>query len=165
MISYSSSTASSNRGQVLRDYVLKNADGESFQLSDFRGRQNLLLILFPSIPPDQIRLLETLSNKFEQVRDLETRVIVVVRPEQLFAVPALPSELVLATAELESIFAELAPQAAAIYVTDKFREVFHLYRVNAGDPLPSVGDLLSWVEFTALHCPECHPPEWPADAL
>ena len=44
----------------------------------------------------------------------------------------------------------------AVYITDKFREVVHRF-----DSLPSAADILGWIEFTAMQCPECHPPEWP----
>lgn len=31
----------------------------------------------------------------------------------------------------------------------------------AGDNLPSVADVLNWLEFVNAQCPECEPPEWP----
>jgi hypothetical protein len=53
-------------------------------------------------------------------------------------------------------------EAAAVYVTDRFGEVFGVYRTSDGQPLPGVADILSWLEFVNSQCPECEPPEWPA---
>jgi peroxiredoxin len=52
--------------------------------------------------------------------------------------------------------------AAAVYVTDRFGEVFGLYRTRDGQALPKVAEILSWLEFVNSQCPECEPPEWPA---
>lgn len=58
-----------------------------------------------------------------------------------------------------------AESETAIYFLDKFREVFHVYRIAVGQPLPTTDDILGWIRFVAMQCPECHPPEWPAEAL
>jgi len=51
--------------------------------------------------------------------------------------------------------------AAAVYVTDRFAEVFGAYRTSEGQPLPGIADILNWLEFINAQCPECEPPEWP----
>jgi len=51
---------------------------------------------------------------------------------------------------------------AAVYITDKFGEVFGVYRTLESQVLPPVADLLNWLEFVNSQCPECEPPEWPA---
>ncbi|MGZ4787884.1 MAG: hypothetical protein ACXVZX_05145 [Terriglobales bacterium] len=156
-----------HRGQLLRDYELTKADGTTFLLSDFRGKQNLVLLLFPErIEVAHAQLLRDLAEKSGEVRENETRVIVVVRPEQLQAVQAISEELTAATGDSGNLFAELAPDSeAAIYLTDKFREVFHVYRVTTDAAPPSADDIVGWIKFVAMNCPECHPPEWPADTL
>jgi hypothetical protein len=159
------------RGQVLRDYSLLKTDGTPLLLSDFRGKQNLLLIFLvgsepTSISGAQAQLLQALSEKSGEVRELETRVIVVVRPEQLPTVAALSAELVVAVDPSGTVFSDVGAEPdTTIYITDKFREVFHVYRIAEGASLPSASELVGWIEFVAMNCPECHPPEWPADAV
>jgi hypothetical protein len=34
-----------------------------------------------------------------------------------------------------------------VYVTDRFGEVFSSYRATGGETLPSVVDILNWLEF------------------
>ena len=50
---------------------------------------------------------------------------------------------------------------AAVYVTDRFGEVFGAYRTRDGQPLPRLADIVSLLEFIGIQCPECEPPEWP----
>jgi peroxiredoxin len=48
----------------------------------------------------------------------------------------------------------------AIYVTDRFGEIFGAYRINEGG-LPEVSEILKCLEFVNSQCPECEAPEWP----
>lgn len=52
--------------------------------------------------------------------------------------------------------------AAALYITDRFREIFAAYRTREGHSLPGPGEILNWLQFINSQCPECDPPEWPA---
>jgi hypothetical protein len=52
--------------------------------------------------------------------------------------------------------------ATAIYITDRFGEVFAVYRAAEGQAIPSVREIVEWLSFINSHCPECGPPEWPA---
>jgi hypothetical protein len=154
-----------HRGQLVRDYTLRKLDGSEFMLSDFRNKLNLVLIVVPDPNEAVAQLLRHLAEKSAEVRENETRVIVVLRPEQLEQVQV-PPELIAATDQTGHCFAELGAESAnAIYFLDKFREVFHVYQLAAGQSLPSADDILGWIRFVAMQCPECHPPEWPADAL
>jgi hypothetical protein len=158
------------RGQVLRDYSLQRPDGTSLLLSEFRGKQNLALVFLVAsggaVSGSMAQLLQGLSRKSGEVHQHETRVIVVTSPEQLPTVEALSPELMAAADPSGAVLADVAAEAGTtIYITDKFREVFHVYRIAEGETLPTAEDLLGWIEFVSLHCPECHPPEWPADQL
>jgi len=66
-------------------------------LSEFRAKQNLVLIFLvghsAAIEGAQAHLLQALSEKSEEVRENETRVIVVTRPEQLQTVAAMSPAL------------------------------------------------------------------------
>lgn len=156
-----------HRGQLLRDYLLARPGGRQFMLSDFRGKQNLVLIFLPQSPaPESIRLVAALAEKSSEVRENETRVVVVVRPEQLDSVVSFLDHLEIGASDSDEMWLEVGSEnGPAVYVTDKFREVFQVFRADTGDALPSADDLLGWVRFVAMQCPECHPPEWPADAL
>jgi peroxiredoxin len=50
---------------------------------------------------------------------------------------------------------------AAIYVIDVFGEVFAVYREAEGQTMPSAQEILKWLSFINMQCPECGHPEWP----
>ena len=47
-----------------------------------------------------------------------------------------------------------------IYVTDRYGEVYAIYRVDQEQSLPSPEKILSWVQFLQIQCPENGAPEW-----
>ena len=49
----------------------------------------------------------------------------------------------------------------AIYITDRFGEVFAVFRESEKQAMPSVQEILGWLSFVNSQCPECSPPEWP----
>jgi hypothetical protein len=53
---------------------------------------------------------------------------------------------------------EISP---ALYITDRYGEVFAAYRSTAGQGMPRAGELLNWLAFINSQCPECESPEWP----
>jgi peroxiredoxin len=53
--------------------------------------------------------------------------------------------------------------AAALYIADRFLEVFAVWRTGGGDRLPDNTDVLSWLNYLDSQCPECTQIEWPTD--
>lgn len=154
-----------HRGQLVRDYTLRKADGSALMLSDFRNKQNVVLVVIPEPNDAAAQLLRHLVGKCAEVRENETQVIVVLPPEELNRWPV-PPELIAATDPTGRCVVELGIECeTVIYFLDKFREVFHVYRTAMNQTLPTVDDILGWTRFVAMQCPECHPPEWPADAV
>ena len=149
----------------MRDYALISADGKTVQFSDFRGKWNLLVVFLPTaLDAPQSQLLHFLAEKSAQVRENETRVLVVTRPEHLATVVNLGDDFTILSDIDGKVMLELAVfETPVFYITDKFREVLHRIDIDEEHPLPAAEDLLSWTEFADRQCPECHPPEWPAD--
>jgi uncharacterized protein YcbX len=56
-----------------------------------------------------------------------------------------------------------AVPAAALYITDRFLEVFAVWRTGAGDRLPDISEVLSWLTYLDSQYPECTQIEWPTD--
>jgi len=148
------------RGQLLRDYSFMSAAGHTIQLTDFRGKWNLVLVAVPGpLDAAQTHLLSSLAEKSAQVRENETRLLVVTRPEYLATVVNLGDDLLfLSDTDGEAMLELGADDALVVYITDKFREVIH--RIDAADKglLPTADEIVSWTEFAAIQCPECHPP-------
>ncbi len=138
-------------GELIRDYELREPSGRPMMLSDYRGRLNLILITADGAAPDQLtRLLRDLNSQADRLRENEAQVLMISSGREQFELPNIKS----LRDKPGNVIRELG--SPAVYVTDKFREVVHRF-----DSLPNAEDILQWVDFTAMQCPECHPPEWP----
>ena len=58
---------------------------------------------------------------------------------------------------------EAGRPAPAVYITDRYGEVFGSYRSAGGQALPKLEEILDWLAFINSQCPECEPPEWPLE--
>jgi peroxiredoxin len=155
------------RGELMHDFVLTSARGERVQLSDYRGRQNLVLILAGH---GELGLLKDLAQRQRALRSEQAQALAVVagtkadaariqqETQAPFAVLADPDGQV--HASMGAI--KNGEPAPALYTTDRFGEVFAAFRMAEGRSLPDAEDILDWLGFVNSQCEECNPPEWPA---
>lgn len=159
-----------SKGYLLRDFALTSAMGRSIRLSDYRGRSNLVLI-FAGGGSGSTSLLSDVASQYTQIRNEEAEVLAVVwrtqelakstRQQMHLAYPVLADEDGRVHREFGAIDAQ-GQASAAVYITDRFGEVFGSYRKRDGQNSPTTEEILSWLEFVNSQCPECEPPEWPA---
>lgn len=159
-----------SRGRRIRDFALTSALGLTFQLSDYRGRANLVLIVDDG-GPETAKLLSDAASHYSEIKNEEAEVLAILSTSQLAAEAKqrlrLPYPVV--ADEQGRIHRRLGAADArgheywAVYITDRFGEVFGLYRRSEGQLLPDIADILNWLEFVNSQCPECGPPEWPLD--
>ena len=48
----------------------------------------------------------------------------------------------------------------SLYITDRYREIYAATRPEDADWPTTVNDVLHWLTFVNIQCPECNPPEW-----
>lgn len=160
------------RGHLLRNFALLSAAGKQVQIADYRGRANLVLVLAGAQGCEpKLDLLSQLASRQSEILEQEAQVIAVLYCTRVQA------QAVRSRAQLP--FAVLADSAGmvhralggldgngqprlAVYVTDRYAEVFATWRTAQGDAAPRAEDILEWLEFINRQCPECFPPEWPA---
>ncbi len=155
------------KGELMGDFVLPSAEGTNVQLSEYRGRKNLVLVLAARQARE---FLEALGRCQPQLEHEQAQVLAIV------AGPAEALELqtdaavrfpILADAD-KKIHGRLGALDRAgdplptLYVTDRFGEVFAAFHRAKGDKLPDADGLLDWLSFVNRQCEECFPPEWPA---
>jgi peroxiredoxin len=158
------------KGRRFPDLELTMASGCRIHLSDYRGRSNLV----PIFTDDQratAKLLSEMAGSYARFRGQEAEIIAIAespkhecaRIEEQLKLPfsVLSDEdgrihHVVGASDLEG------HAAAAAYVTDRYGEVFAVYRTRDGQHLPRAAEILDWLEFISIQCPECEPPEWPA---
>ncbi len=161
------------RGHLMPGFTLPSSDGKQVSLYDYRGRSNLAL-LFVGLGQDsgENQLLSALAKRYREITDTDSEVVVVVaesiRQAEEFRCKMQFPFPVLADADMrihKSVGASGAQAvlAAALYITDRFLEVFAAWRTVTGDRLPDISEVLSWLTYLDSQCPECTQIEWPTD--
>jgi peroxiredoxin len=158
-----------SKGRLLNDFELTTTSDTRVLLSDYRGRANLVLIAADE-DEHTTALLSSLAAQYSKIEELQAVVLLVVgKPHQAAASKANGLRLPYLTlidvngrvhSDLGAVDANGNPQAA-VYITDRFGEVFGIYRLRDGAVLPSVKEIVDWLEFINSQCPECGVPEWP----
>lgn len=121
-------SAELTRGALLRDVPARTPDGRTVQVSDFRGRRNIALIFSGE---GSEALVNDLGGSSAALNSEEA--VVLLAGDSARAIYDAPS--------------------AAIFITDRYAEVFFVARVPR-DPLPSSREVLKWLEFINSQCPE-----------
>ena len=158
-----------SKGHRLREFELLSALDGVVHLSDYRGRANVVLILSDR-RSETSELLSDIAARYSEIKDEEAEVLVLIpmsRPQAAeikkrlgLPCPVLADEDWRIHRQLGAVDTQ-GNDSAAVYVTDRFGEVFGAYRTSGGQSLPRVADILNWLEFINAQCPECEPPEWP----
>lgn len=156
-------------GYLIRDFVLTSARGKRVQISDYRGRSNLVLI-FAGQAAAELDFLEEAAKQDQDLAQQEAVVITIFQymPQQahLLRTWAKLPFLVLVDGDgrvnkLYGAVDEHGRPAPVIYVTDRFGEIVSVYHTRSNENLPNAENVLKLLEFINHQCPECEPPEWP----
>lgn len=163
---------SPKRGQLLRDFALSSVAGKAVSLADYRGRSSLVVVLLGDANQREgIDLLHHLARQHAQISESEAQVLAICacsreRAEAVKFREGLPF-VVLADADakvhcqLGVVSGQRVP-TLAVYITDRFGEVFAAWSTAQRQAPPDAEEVLGWLEFISIQCPECFPPEWPA---
>lgn len=145
------------RGHLMPDFTLSSSDGKQVSLYDYRGRSNLVL-LFAGRAQDSAEdpLLSALPTHYREITDTDSEVIVVVaesiekaqefRCKMHFPFPVLSDPDMQVQNMVGASGAQAVP-VAALYITDRFLEVFAVWRTGIGDRLPNISEVLSWLAY------------------
>lgn len=160
-----------SRGHLLRDFGLRSTEGKEIRISDYRGRANLVVIA-AGLCHDGVALplIQEAASRYAEILEEEACVILVLhcsvhRARLLQEQHQLP--FVVLADEDGRVHRQMGAVGhdgglkAAIYITDRFGEIFATFRTADGEQFPGAGEILSWLEFVNRQCPECFPPEWP----
>ena len=156
------------QGYLIRDCIANSVDGRKIQISDYRGRSNLVLV-FAGNRASTDEVLARLADRLQQFEEQESVIILLlpssaVKPELL---KAQDQSLVLLIDDDGSLHRqygavdEAGQLAPVIYITDRFGEIVSVYTSFDGKQLPCSQELLKLLEFINNQCPECEPAEWP----
>ena len=156
-------------GYLIRDFVLMSAQGGRVQVSDYRGRSNLVLV-FTGQAGAECDFLRDAAGRYQDFTEQDAVVVAVfpynsqeTHPLKIWV--ALPF-VALADGDgrvhgLYGAVDEHERPGPVIYVTDRFGEIVSVYDARGGQHQPSNDEVLRMLEFINHQCPECEPPEWP----
>lgn len=156
-------------GYLLRDFTLTSTLGARIQLSDYRGRSNLIIV-FCGDGASELDFLQSAAERREEITEKDAIVITVLQPSTQKVHPITkwenPPFPILNDDDgwIHRLYGALDEQgkpSAVIYVTDRFGEIVSVCPVLEGKKLPTVSEVLKTLEFINSQCPECEPPEWP----
>ncbi len=148
------------RGRCLPDVEFVTVGGARKRLSDFKGRENLVVILTGE---DGDGLPAAMATADADVRRHDGHVIAVLHsasPASLrwpFDVVADPD----GTVRRRFSASNSDDPRLSVFITDRWGEVVFACRTGSGDPAPDATGLLDWLRFVDQQCAECFPPEWP----
>ncbi len=156
------------RGRLMREFRLPSTDGKAVSLYDYRGRANLVVVFAGDIGRSmRTDFLAELVSRYTEIRKQDAEVLLVaaeqaaeIQHEIKLPFPVVVDEDMQIH---QSVGALVQTGASAVYVTDRFLEVFAAWRTSEGNNIPSISEILSWLDFVSSQCPECTQSEWPAD--
>jgi peroxiredoxin len=161
--------AAARRGEVFPGFTLPAIDGSSVSLERYRGRANLVVV-FAGDKMDESPvtvMLEQLVARTEELTVEATQMLVAVTSQPAavrqcgrWTFPVLVDEGAHIHRSVGATDVAGRP-APAVFVTDRFREIFAAYLPGPGSTLPGAKEILEWLVFTNIQCPECGVPEWP----
>jgi len=146
-------------GEVLPDISMTSLTGERVRISEYRGRRALvLLMLGEPWNAALVELLRALAERYAEVRQEEAEVLATVpgppeTVEELARTRSFPFPL-LADEDRRAHRLYGVLENGAVFVADRYGEIYFIGKVEEGSAPPSVEDILSWVRFTEAQCPE-----------
>jgi peroxiredoxin len=162
-------------GQLIPDFRLSaaNRDGE-FGPWDYKQHRNLVLMFFRSVESANCKqLLREIMEHYVEYQDKEAEVLVIScdemhRLRQLTDALALPFPVLSDTGgSVTDLYlkntqqgTESATLQAAIFVADRWGEIFTSKTVEKDEELFAEAEIRDWLEFIELQCEECFPSEW-----
>lgn len=156
-------------GYLIRDFILTSSRGARVQISDRRGRSNLVLV-FAGCASAASDFLSDVARQQQRFGEQEAMVIalfqLVPQDEQFLKTWATPPLLLLSDqgGRVHRRFGAVDQEGKSnpvIYVTDRYGEIASVFVTRKGEQLPTAEQLLKTLEFINSRCPECEPPEWP----
>jgi peroxiredoxin len=146
--------------QMVPDFVLPSTDGREIEISNFRGRRNLVLV-FIGGDGGVNQLLAGLAQRREELDEEESVVFVVFRGEPAASWRQHDGAPFTVLADQDGAvhrrFGALDDQggsASAVYLTDRYGEIYSTCRTLAGETLPSAADVLASLRHINAACPE-----------
>jgi peroxiredoxin len=148
-------------GDLLPDFALPSGSGRPFRISDLRGDRNLVVAWLDPRTPSGLSLLTELAGRHREMQQRDAQVIAVV-PLPEAEVEGLRAEHALPFTVLPDVDGKAGERlgvgpgagAEAIYLTDRYHQIFMCYRAEEADRRPTSDEILQRLDYIEIQCPE-----------
>lgn len=152
------------QGQLVPNWRFISPAGTGIQPGDYRQRVNLVIVFAGDKDCERCRaLLKSLAVGDHDIRDQDARVLAVVAgsPQDAREVQErddLPYAVV--ADEGGRVHREVGALGegpgfvVTVLVADRFGEIYSIYREDKYQPVPTAGEIIAWLQFIELQCPE-----------
>jgi peroxiredoxin len=164
------------RGQPLPELAGAAVDGTKIRISDFRGRKNIVLVFSGRESTGRGQeLIRALGARYGEIQEETAEIVLVVagpidearrlESDAQLPFPILADEhnkLHRAIGAVE-IGEDHDEPVAAVCIADRYGDVYFA-QLCSDAACSSAEDILDWLEFIEIQCPECGVSEWPEAA-
>ena len=134
-----SAIAQLERGMMVRDLPARTPEGREVHASDFRGRRNLVLIV-PGQGGEELGLLDELRLGAADLQEEEAVVLIADEDDE--------------SCRLYGAVSPEGHRIAALYIADRYGEIYFVAHSQPGHALPGAAEVLDWLRFINAQCPE-----------
>ncbi|HET8522807.1 MAG TPA: redoxin domain-containing protein [Thermomicrobiales bacterium] len=140
-------------GKMLRPFAGQTTDGQTIRSQSYRQRSNLVLLFHHGrdCAPCQAMLAD-IGAHIDEIQDQATAVLAIGPDGEARPFPML-------TDPSGEIAKQQGLAAPAVVIVDRFGEIWAAWEGGADHHLPHADDVIEWLEFLEVQCPECEPPE------
>lgn len=154
-------------GRLFPDVTLPTVEGGILALDNYRPRWDLIVFMLGEgiMSPMAATLLSQLAAVHADLEVEHARVVAIVAdaPSRWWRGWNYPFPLAFdSDGQVHNRVGALdrgGRPAAGVYVTDRYREIFAVLRPGDADWPQSAEDVMEWLTFVNIQCPECNSPE------
>ena len=151
-------------GQLMPDYIFTTLAGRRVPLSSHDRRYSLVMVFADgaSCAPCT-SLLAGLARRYEEFKSVHGEVLAVVHrsleeASALTLSERLPFQVVVdADGEVHRTVGAVAADGGVplvVYVTDRYGYIYQVFRVAEGEDAPTPDEILDWLQYIDIECPE-----------
>ena len=160
-----SSHSPGGTGQLFPDATLPTRDGGTITLDAFRPKWDLVMIMLGlnEVSPEVGRLLDALAAARTDIEAEDGKVLAVATGDPIMSW-RWPFPLLLDSDgrlhQRVGAVDDAGHPAPALFITDHYREIYGAMRPNEATWPATAKDVIEWLVFVNIQCPECNVPEW-----